>query len=69
MAKSIVGMANINAKEMQSIMILIPDAQTQREYSRALSSIEVTRAACHRHLRLLDSFFSSLQSRAFSGQL
>ncbi|WP_246432798.1 restriction endonuclease subunit S [Rhodopseudomonas rhenobacensis] len=69
MAKSIVGMANINAKEMQSIPILIPDAKIQRAYSDALASIEALRAVSKRHMRLLDSSFSSLQSRAFSGQL
>jgi type I restriction enzyme S subunit len=69
MAKSIVGMANINAKEMRSIPILIPDAQTQCAYSNALSSVETSRLSHHRDLRSLGALFSSLQSRAFSGQL
>jgi type I restriction enzyme S subunit len=69
MAKSIVGMANINAKEMQSIPILIPDAQTQCVYSSALTSISAARDTSERHLQLLTSAFSSLQHRAFSGQL
>jgi type I restriction enzyme, S subunit len=69
MAKSIVGMANINAKEMQSIPILIPDAQSQRAYSDAVASIDASRAVSKRHLQLIDASFFSLQSRAFSGQL
>jgi type I restriction enzyme, S subunit len=69
MAKSIVGMANINAKEMQTIPILIPDAKSQEAFSKALSSIEASRLECHRHLKSLNALFSSLQSRAFSGQL
>ena len=69
MAKSIVGMANINAKEMQGIPILIPDIQTQRAYSDGLSSIETSRSECNRHLDSLNSLFSSLQSRAFSGEI
>jgi type I restriction enzyme S subunit len=69
MAKSIVGMANINAKEMQSIPILIPDVQTQHAYSDALASIEASRIVSRRHMQLIDSSFSCLQSRAFSGQL
>jgi type I restriction enzyme, S subunit len=69
MAKSIVGMANINAKEMQAIPILLPDVQTQNTYSKALFSLERSRSECRRHLKSLSSLFSSLQSRAFSGQL
>lgn len=69
MAKSIVGMANINAKEMQSIPILMPDAQTQRVFSEAIAKIASARDVGMHHLTLLDSAFSSLQSRAFSGQL
>jgi type I restriction enzyme S subunit len=69
MAKSIVGMANINAKEMQGIPILIPDAQTQRAYSDGLSSIETSRCERNRHLNSLNSLFSCLQFRAFSGEL
>ena len=69
MAKSIVGMANINAKEMQTISMLLPDIQTQDAYSKGLSSIEKSRSKFQRHLGSLDSLFSSLQSRAFSGQL
>lgn len=69
MAKSIVGMANINAKEMQSIPILIPDIQTQRAYEGALKSIAASRAISNRHFQLIEATFSSLQSRAFSGQL
>lgn len=69
MAKSIVGMANINAKEMQSIPILIPDAKTQISYSNILASIEMTRTVSGRHMQLMDTSFASLQHRAFSGQL
>jgi len=69
MAKSIVGMANINAKEMQAIPILLPDVKTQGAYSEGLSSIERLRSECHRNLKSLNSLFSSLQQRAFSGEL
>lgn len=69
MAKSIVGMANINAKEMQAIPILLPDVQTQRDYSNGLSSIERFRVECYRHLKSLNALFSCLQHRAFSGEL
>lgn len=69
MAKSIVGMANINAKEMQSIKILIPDTFSQRAFSSALSAITTQRSEYTGQLQSLESLFSSLQQRAFSGQL
>lgn len=69
MAKSIVGMANINAKEMQAIPILLPDVQIQRAYSKGHSSIEKSRSELQRNLASLNSLFSSLQHRAFSGSL
>jgi type I restriction enzyme, S subunit len=68
MAKSIVGMANINAKEMQAIAIPLPDAQSQAAYSNGLASIEKSLAVLHRHLKCLDLLFASLQHRAFAGE-
>lgn len=69
MAKSIVGMANINAKEMVSIPILIPDEQLQRRYAEALMAIRMRQRGAETQLRALETLFSSLQFRAFSGQI
>ena len=69
MAKSIIGMANINAKELQSIPILIPDGPSQRKYAELLSVISRRRMQYTDNFKYLDDLFSSVQSRAFSGQL
>ena len=69
MAKNIVGMANINAKEMQAIPILLPDEATQRGYKRRVEAIRTKRQAHEAHLAQLDTLFASLQSRAFAGEL
>ncbi|MGY0570849.1 restriction endonuclease subunit S [Bradyrhizobium sp. RDM12] len=69
MAKSIVGMANINAKEMQSIPILLPDRETQRVYDREVAAIAGLRKIYEQDATALEYLFSSLQHRAFSGQL
>jgi type I restriction enzyme S subunit len=69
MAKSIVGMANINAREMQSIPIVIPDSKTQLKYSQRFDHIELKRQAYTGNLKVLNSLFASLQHRAFTGQL
>lgn len=69
MAKSIVGMANINAKEMAAIPILLPDPGAQKLYEEAVLSIERNRSALEQHMTSLNVLLSSLQSRAFSGDL
>ena len=69
MAKSIVGMANINANELQSIPILIPDSETQSRFSSAVHVIAKRRSRQAEHAEIINALFSSLQSRAFSGQL
>lgn len=69
MAKSIVGMANINAKEFQSIPVLIPDADMQLAFSKVLKVTEKVREKNQRHLATLETLFISLQCRALSGQL
>ena len=69
MAKSIVGMANINAKEMASIPILIPDQNSQKRYVTAITAVQSYRERYRIHARTADALFSSLQHRVFSGQL
>jgi len=69
MAKSIVGMANINAKEMQRIKILLPPKAEQERYSVVLSNIGDRRDILTTSLRVQESLFASLQFGAFSGAL
>lgn len=69
MCKSIVGMANINAKELRTIKILKPPIAEQRKYAQAIASISAHRQSIEHDLDVLDSLFSSLQSRAFRGEL
>ena len=69
MCKSIIGMANINATEVQSIRIPKPDVALQRAFAKRVACIEkikaVARSLTEQHARL----FASLQSRAFRGKL
>ncbi|WP_081494008.1 restriction endonuclease subunit S [Rhodococcus sp. R1101] len=69
MCKSIVGMANINAKEVQAIRIPDADQAVQQQFAERCKRIEDARS---QHLSALDdlnSLFLSLQSRAFRGEL
>jgi len=67
--KSIVGMANINAKEFQAIPIPKPPIALQRRFAAIVESVEQQKARMRAHLAELDTLFASLQQRAFNGEL
>jgi type I restriction enzyme S subunit len=69
MCKSIIGMANINATEVQSINIPKPPVKLQAAFAHQLAEIYQTRAQHEHSLGLLETLFASLQHRAFLGQL
>ena len=69
MCKSIVGMANINAKELQAIRIAQPPLVLQHEFASRTNIIDAARSTHAVHLAHLDALFASLQSRAFRGEL
>ncbi|WP_301174610.1 restriction endonuclease subunit S [Actinomadura geliboluensis] len=69
MCKSIIGMANINAREMQAIRIPAPPVDLQHEFARRVYEVERERARQESQLPVLDELFDSLQQRAFRGEL
>ncbi|MET9554261.1 restriction endonuclease subunit S [Streptomyces sp. NPDC006645] len=69
MCKSIVGMANINARELQNINVAEPPLNLQVDYAKRVEVIESLREIQRRHLVELDTLFASLQNRAFRGDL
>jgi type I restriction enzyme S subunit len=69
MCKSIIGMANINATEVQSIEIPKPDAGLQREFAARVTAIEKLKAVAGSLMTEQTSLFMSLQYRAFRGEL
>lgn len=69
MCKSIIGMANINATEIQAMKILHPPLTLQREFARRLAAIEKLKRAQRASLAEMDALFASLQYRAFRGEL
>ncbi len=69
MCKSIVGMANINAQEMQDIKIALPPRSLQDQYAKI-----VNRTLKHRAQHLIakdksNNLFCSLSQRSFRGEL
>lgn len=69
MCKNIVGMANINAKEMQKIRIAIPPKDLQDQFSVAIDALAPERNKLLDAIDLQGSLFASLQHRAFRGEL
>jgi type I restriction enzyme S subunit len=69
MCKSIVGMANINAQEVQTIKMPMPPVEKQNDFEACLMVISQLKDHHHAQLQELDTLFASLQHRAFIGQL
>lgn len=69
MCKSIIGMANINATEIQAMKIAIPPLTLQQDFASRIQAVESLKATHRTALAESDALFASLQHRAFAGQL
>lgn len=69
MCKSIVGMANINAKEFQSIVLPIPPEKEQMHFKTRVLAIREKKQLLVNQLNVFETLFKSLQNQAFSGTL
>ena len=69
MCKSIVGMANINAKEFQSIVLPIPPENEQMYFKTRVLAIREKKQLLVNQLNVFETLFKSLQNQAFSGTL
>jgi type I restriction enzyme S subunit len=69
MCKSIIGMANINATEIQAMKTPLPPISLQREFARRVTAVEALKTAQRASLAELEALFATLQHRAFRGEL
>ena len=69
MCKSIIGMANINATEVQSILIGQPPLSLQTQFRERIETLIPVKASHQVMLGELNALFTSLQHRAFRGEL
>lgn len=69
MCKSIVGMANINAQEMQDIPVIIPPVSLQNRYRDIVVSTKEKLAAHQAALNANNELFNALSQKSFSGKL
>lgn len=65
MAKSIVGMANINAEELKSIPIYIPPINLQNNFAERVYKIEAVKQSMTSSLRELEHNFNALMQQSF----
>jgi len=69
MCKSIVGMANINAQELQGIKILIPPIELQTQFAQVVEKTETLKSQYQQSLQELENLYGSLSQKAFRGEL
>lgn len=69
MCKSIVGMANINAQELQNIKVLIPPIELQNQFEKTIKEIENQKTLAQQALLKSEDLFNSLLQKAFKGEL
>ena len=67
--RSIIGMANINAKELCSISILVPPIELQCQYQQRLEAVLSTSALFRERINKDEELLSSLSQHAFRGGL
>ena len=69
MCKSIIGMANINATEVQAMKIATPPTALQRQFGERIRAVVREKQTHRTSLAKFDQLFASLQHRAFRGEL
>ena len=69
MCKSIVGMANINAQELQDLKIIIPPIKLQTQFAAIVTKTEALKEQYKKSLQELENLYGSLSQQAFKGAL
>lgn len=69
MCKNIVGMANINAQELQDIKILIPPIPLQNHFARIIENLESQKQKVRAQRAQSEALFQGLLQRAFRGEV
>jgi type I restriction enzyme, S subunit len=64
--KSIIGMANINAQELQNIKILLPPVSLQNQFAEIVSQVIKTKSKMEESLKEIENLFNSLMQKYFS---
>ncbi|HCJ56078.1 MAG TPA: restriction endonuclease subunit S [Clostridiaceae bacterium] len=65
MAKNIIGMANINAKELGNIKIYVPPLDLQNKFAQIVTNIEQQKSLVRQSITESQNLFNSLMSKYF----
>lgn len=65
MAKNIIGMANINAKELGNIKIYVPPLDLQNKFAQIVTNIEEQKSLVKQSIKESQNLFNSLMSKYF----
>jgi len=65
MAKNIIGMANINAKELGEIKIYVPPLDLQNKFATNVNNIEEQKTIVRKLIEESQNLFNSLMSKYF----
>ena len=66
MAKGAVNQANINAQELQSIKVYIPDLELQRQFVEVKEQVDKSKVAVQKALDETQMLFDSLMQKYFA---
>lgn len=69
MCKNIIGMANINAQELQDISLPKPPTELQNKFASIVEQVEKNKKKLKISLQQTENLFQSLQQKAFKGEL
>lgn len=61
--------AHLTGAKLKELPVPIPSLEIQHKFAAIVDSAERQKSSMHKHLAELDALFSSLQSRAFNGEL
>ena len=67
--KNIVGMANINAQELQDFNIYIPPMELQNKFAKIVEKVETQKQKNELVIEQMNNLFNSLSQKAFKGEL
>ncbi len=68
-ARRAIGMANINARELRSLPLILPDRGSQEAFAEHIAALELLRSQRNRTALVIDQLFETLLHRAFTGDL
>ena len=64
-AKNIVGMANINAKELENFSIILPPIELQNKFSERVEKIEKLSFEIEKSIKEAENLYNSLMNKYF----